>query len=90
MDEDGAWAMKVSDISLGLNDESDTSTSEDLDEAVTEALNAGDALVDTPDESPDSSGSPSRTLDLTSRAVGRERKTKHAFDCKGFPPSICR
>lgn len=86
VDEDGAWAMKVSDISLGLNDESDTSTSEDLDEAVTEALNAGDALVDTPEESPDSSGSPSRTLDLTSRAVGRERKPSMPLTAKAFLP----
>lgn len=85
-DEDGAWAMKVSDISSGLSDESDNSTSEDLDEAVAEALNAGDTLVDPAEELPDPTASPSRILDLSERIAGRERKPSIPLTAKAFLP----
>lgn len=85
VDKDSAWAMKVPDPSLVLSDESDNSTSEDLDEAVAEALNAGDTLAEGLEESPDSAGSPSKMIDLTSSA-GRERKSSIPLSAKAFLP----
>lgn len=85
VDKDSTWAMKVPDPSLVLSDESDNSTSDDLDEAVAEALNAGDTLAEGIEESPDSAGSPSKMIDLTSGA-GRERKSSIPLSAKAFLP----
>ena len=83
VDKDSSWALKAQDSTFAGDDESDVSTTEDLDEAVTEAIIAGDIMHDAAQSPTSLEPSPSSAVDSNGFAI-RERKSSIPLSAKSL------